>query len=699
MQGLFHGIVLLDNGSRNGFGSIFSRCRLHGDSGQGGRLGFAVVFGAVQVEQVQPQGIAHNTEAGKAHGRSPEHGVQGQAEGDEHTGSQRDADDVVDERPEQVFVDVAQGGAAQPDGGGHIGEPGVHQDHIGRVNGNIGTGADGDAGVRAGQGGGIVDAVAHHGHLAALLQPADHGLFAVGQNACNDLVHTRLPANGIGSALVVTGQHDHPDAHVLQLPDGTGAVLLEGVRHSDHAHQAACTAKEEGRFALSGQPGGFGLEFGGYGCLGGDELRIAAVDLHAVQPCGKAIAGQGGKIGHIGAGDGLSLGIGQHRLGQRVLALLLQRGRQRQQLALGNALHGQDVSDPGFAAGDGAGLVQRHDLGAACSFQRGGSFEQDAVPGPQTVAHHDGHRRCQTQRTGAADDQHRDAPGQRIAELPAQQQPDKGGQHRNGDDRGHKKAGNGIGDLGNGGLGGGGIADHPDDLGQRGILAHTGGFALQETGLVGGGGADLVSRSLVHRDALAGQGTLVHGAGTFQHKAVHRDVLTGAHHKEVALFHLCNGHSHFGPFPQQGGGLGGQLHQALERVGGLALGAGLQHLAHGDQGQDHGGRFKVELHHVVHDERVVAVYLGAGYGEQGVGAPEKAGRRTQRHQCIHVGGTVEQALEAADEELLVDDHHDARQQQLDQTHGNVVAVEPVGERPAPHHVAHRKIHQHRQKDQ
>ena len=83
-----------------------------------------------------------------------------------------------------------------------------------------------------------------------------------------------------------------------------------------------------------------------------------------------------------------------HRLGQRVLTLLLQRGRQRQQLALGNALRRQDVSDPGLAAGDGAGLVQRHDLGAACGFQRGGGLEQDAVPGPQTVAHHDGHRRC-----------------------------------------------------------------------------------------------------------------------------------------------------------------------------------------------------------------------------------------------------------------------------------------------------------------
>ena len=101
----------------------------------------------------------------------------------------------------------------------------------------------------------------------------------------------------------------------------------------------------------------------------------------------------------------------------------------------------------------------------------------------------------------------------------------------------------------------------------------------------------------------------------------------------------------------------------------------------------------------MHDKGIAAIHLGAGHGEQGVGAPEKAGRGAQCHQCVHVGGTVEQALEAADEELLVDDHHDARQQQLDQTHGNVVAVEPVGKRPSPHHVAHREVHQHRQKDQ
>ena len=48
-----------------------------------------------------------------------------------------------------------------------------------------------------------------------------------------------------------------------------------------------------------------------------------------------------------------------------------------------------------------------------------------------------------------------------------------------------------------------------------------------------------------------------------------------------------------------------------------------------------------------------------------------------------LGAPVEQALEAVDEELLVDDHDDAGQQQLDEAHGNVVAVKPVAAGASP----------------
>ena len=110
----------------------------------------------MQLAQVQPQGVGHHAEAGQAHGCSTELGVQGQAKGDEHTGCKGDADGVVEEGPEQVFVNVAQSGAAQANGGGHVAQAAVHQYHVGGVNGNVSTGTDGNTNVGAGQGGRIV---------------------------------------------------------------------------------------------------------------------------------------------------------------------------------------------------------------------------------------------------------------------------------------------------------------------------------------------------------------------------------------------------------------------------------------------------------------------------------------------------------------------------------------------------------------
>ena len=382
-----------------------------------------------------------------------------------------------------------------------------------------------------------------------------------------------------------------------------------------------------------------------------------------------------------------------------MFALLLQGGGQGQEFFPGDTRGGEDVGDLGLALGDGAGLVQGHDLGAAGGLQRGGGLEEDAVFGAHSVAHHDGHRGGQAQGAGTADDQHRDAPGQGKGQILAQQEPDQGGHHRNGDDRRDKDARHPVSDLGDGGLGGGGVADHPNDLGQGGILAHPGGLAPQKARLVDGGGRDGVAGGLVHRDALAGEGALVDGAGALQHHPVHRDVFAGPDHKLIPPADLLDGHRDLFALPQEGGGLGGQLHQALEGAGGLALAAGFQHLAHRDEGEDHGRRLKVQLHHIIHHPGGIAVDLGVGHLKDRVGAPDKGGGGPQGHQGVHVGGAVQQALETADEKLLVDDHDDAGQQQLNQGHCDVIPVEPGRQGPAPHHVSHREIHQDHQKSQ
>ena len=116
--------------------------------------------------------------------------------------------------------------------------------------------------------------------------------------------------------------------------------------------------------------------------------------------------------------------------------------------------------------------------------------------------------------------------------------------------------------------------------------------------------------------------------------------------------------------------------------------------------QDHGGGLEVEVHHVAHD----GVHRRRAPARRSWRRARTCCRRTPRvapsaTSVSMLGARCQSALEAADEELLVDDHDDDGQQQLRQAHGDVVAVIKRRQRPAPHHVAHGKIHQHEQKAQ
>ena len=85
----------------------------------------------------------------------------------------------------------------------------------------------------------VVDAVADHGDLALRLELADFQLLALRQNACDDLVHACLSADGLCSSFIVARQHHDANAHVLKLAHGLRAVFLDDVRHGDHAEKPA----------------------------------------------------------------------------------------------------------------------------------------------------------------------------------------------------------------------------------------------------------------------------------------------------------------------------------------------------------------------------------------------------------------------------------------------------------------------------
>ena len=211
-----------------------------------GMFQFTVAAVVMDPEQVQPQGIADHTEAGQAHGRGAQHGIHGDAQqADIGACRHRNQQNVVKERPEKILQNIAVGLPAQTDCRGSVRQPALHKDDIGRVHGHIRARSDRDADICSGQGRRVVDSVADHGHPALFLQAADDGFLPVRQHIGDDLIDTGLAADGLSGPPVITGQHNDMDAHIAQLPDRLGGILLDGIRHRDNAKQLSFLHEQE----------------------------------------------------------------------------------------------------------------------------------------------------------------------------------------------------------------------------------------------------------------------------------------------------------------------------------------------------------------------------------------------------------------------------------------------------------------------
>ena len=273
----------------------------------------------------QAQRVCHDAHARQAHCCGAEHGRELPAgEGEEHTRGQRDADAVVEQRPEQVLLDVADRGARELDGAGDIHEVAAHEHHVGTLLGDVGAGADGKAHIGARQGGGVIDAVAHHGDLAArVLQLAHVALLVGGQHVGNNLLaaQSHAPGDGLGRHAVVAGEHAHVDAERAQRGDSSGARLLNLIGHGNGSGKLTVLGKEQRCLAFGGKLLGEPLGRGDPQLP--HQLHVAGGN--GVLPLARrdATAGHSGKVLNHARDDPARLALGHNRLGQWVLALAL----------------------------------------------------------------------------------------------------------------------------------------------------------------------------------------------------------------------------------------------------------------------------------------------------------------------------------------------------------------------------------------
>ena len=691
-------------GSRTGGTGSCRAGRSFGLGCRGSRRGSR--SGNTGLKELEPQGIGDNAHRAEAHGGSGEHGVELESEGDkQHARSQRDADGVVEEGPEQILLDVADHRAGEFNGGDSVEQVALHQDDVGGFDGDIGAGADGNAHVRSCQGRGIVDAVADHGDLLALcLELAHFLLLILGENLRYHPVNAGLAADGFGGLLVVAGEHDHINAQLFELRNGLTAGGLHHIRHGDESDDSAAALsfpyKEERGLALVCQTVGLGFQFARVNAQGAEQAAVARMDGDAVHPAPDALTFGSAEVLGFGAGNSGFSGILDDGICQRMLRTLFHCRCQHHQFGCVGAAQGNHIGHPGLALGDGAGLIQNDRVHQMGGFQALGALDENAVFSALAGAHHDGHRSGKAQSAGTGDHQHRDADGEGKVKALPQQQPYNGGDEGDGHHSGDEHRRHLVCQLGNGSLGGGSLLHQADDLGQGGVVAHPGSPELDGAVLVDRGGDHPVVHRLFHRDALTGEGGFVHRGAPLQDHTVHRNALSGTDHHNIPGHDFLHRDLHLHAGALHGGSLGGQVHQFGDGFGGLALGAGLQPLAEGDQGQDGGGALKVEVHGIGHERRMVPGYKGKGDLIDDIDAIDHRCRGTHRDEGIHVGGAVPQGFEAGEEVVPVQIENGQGEQELGKGKGQriVHAVQPAGDRQS-HHAAHREIEQRYQENE
>ena len=252
-----------DSGFVHGFFLPLSGCVIH-FLRRGGkllrkrrRLPVLIMLCLVKTEEIETQRVRYDAEARKTHRERAEHRLKRPAENrDPYARGERDADDIIDERPEKILTNVAQRRAAEPNGGGNVAHAAFHKHNVRGVDGDVRSGADGETDVRARERRGVVDAVAHHGDLADLAQLSDHGLLAIREHPGHHGVDPGRRADGGGSAGVIAREHHNAKPHALELPDGFGGIGLHNVRHGDHAEKPVVPGKIERCFPFVRKRGG-----------------------------------------------------------------------------------------------------------------------------------------------------------------------------------------------------------------------------------------------------------------------------------------------------------------------------------------------------------------------------------------------------------------------------------------------------------
>ena len=79
---------------------------------------------------------------------------------------------------------------------------------------------------------------------------ADDTFLSFRKDSGNDLINACLPSDRPCCPLIVPGQHDYPDSHVLQFFYGSCTLFFDHIRYCDHTEQTVFFCKKQRRLSI-----------------------------------------------------------------------------------------------------------------------------------------------------------------------------------------------------------------------------------------------------------------------------------------------------------------------------------------------------------------------------------------------------------------------------------------------------------------
>ena len=319
----------------------------------------------------------------------------------------------------------------------------------------------------------------------------------------------------------------------------SGGGFLDRIGDGDDAGRLAVDGEENGGGAVAAQAFGVGGE-----CIGVDSELLEERGGAERQPllvhhADDALAGGRVEAAHRRQFELALLRGGDDGGGERMLAAALDAGRELQHLRLVEAGQGHDRDHFRFSFGEGAGLVDDQGVDLFHALQRLGILDQHAGVRAAADADHDRHRRGQPQRAGAGDDQHAHRRDQPVGEarLRPERRPGGEGKKRHRDHRRHEPAGDLVGESLDRRAAALRLRHHLHDLGQQCVTADLFGAHHEAAAAVEGAADDAGIFFLGDRHGFAGDHGFIERGAAFQHAAVDRHLVAGAHAQFVADLH------------------------------------------------------------------------------------------------------------------------------------------------------------------